>query len=46
MQPGYQKDKHALLARLGRIEGQVRGADVDDAAVRDAVVAAGYRVVP
>lgn len=25
MQPGYQKDKEALLARLGRIEGQVRG---------------------
>jgi copper chaperone len=24
----------------------VRGADVDDAAVRDAVVAAGYRLVP
>ena len=25
MDPGYQKDKQALLARLGRIEGQVRG---------------------
>lgn len=25
MHPGYQKDKEALLARLGRIEGQVRG---------------------
>ncbi|MBO0689961.1 MAG: metal-sensitive transcriptional regulator [Candidatus Dormibacteraeota bacterium] len=25
MQPGYQKDREALLARLGRIEGQVRG---------------------
>lgn len=25
MKPGYQKDKEALLARLGRIEGQVRG---------------------
>ena len=25
MHPGYQKDKQALLARLGRIEGQVRG---------------------
>lgn len=25
MKPGYRKDKEALLARLGRIEGQVRG---------------------
>lgn len=25
MKPGYQKDKAALQARLGRIEGQVRG---------------------
>lgn len=25
MKPGYRKDKEALLARLRRIEGQVRG---------------------
>ncbi len=25
MRPGYRKDKEALLARLARIEGQVRG---------------------
>lgn len=25
MKPGYRKDKDALLARLGRVEGQVRG---------------------
>lgn len=25
MTPGYRKDKEALLLRLGRIEGQVRG---------------------
>jgi DNA-binding FrmR family transcriptional regulator len=25
MKPGYRKDKEAILARLGRIEGQVRG---------------------
>ncbi len=25
MKPGYRKDKDALLARLRRIEGQVRG---------------------
>jgi DNA-binding FrmR family transcriptional regulator len=25
MTPAYRKDKEALLARLGRIEGQVRG---------------------
>jgi DNA-binding FrmR family transcriptional regulator len=25
MAPAYRKDKEALLARLGRIEGQVRG---------------------
>jgi DNA-binding FrmR family transcriptional regulator len=25
VQPGYRKDKEALLARLSRIEGQVRG---------------------
>jgi CsoR family transcriptional regulator, copper-sensing transcriptional repressor len=25
MMPGYEKDKEALLARLRRIEGQVRG---------------------
>ncbi|HEX4215016.1 MAG TPA: metal-sensitive transcriptional regulator [Candidatus Dormibacteraeota bacterium] len=25
MTPGYEKDKEALLARLRRIEGQVRG---------------------
>ncbi len=25
MRPGYRKDKEALLARLHRIEGQVRG---------------------
>lgn len=25
MKPGYRKDKEALLARLSRIEGQVRG---------------------
>jgi DNA-binding FrmR family transcriptional regulator len=25
MKPGYRKDKDALLARLSRIEGQVRG---------------------
>jgi CsoR family transcriptional regulator, copper-sensing transcriptional repressor len=32
MDPGYKKDKQALLARLGRIEGQVRGVArmVDD----------------
>ncbi|MBO0702085.1 MAG: metal-sensitive transcriptional regulator [Candidatus Dormibacteraeota bacterium] len=25
MKPGYRKDREAILARLGRIEGQVRG---------------------
>ena len=25
MKPGYRKDKEAVLARLSRIEGQVRG---------------------
>ena len=25
MKPGYRKDKEALLARLSRIEGQIRG---------------------
>jgi DNA-binding FrmR family transcriptional regulator len=25
MRPGYRKDKEALLARLARIQGQVRG---------------------